>query len=88
MLVVECTTPVLTPLMKKDTKFKGWMNMSTIVLHSLTEDYIKSYHIRLKAKRKGQLTLHGKPSLQEDKKSASHLSCVTSRKNPVQSCYI
>lgn len=74
---------------KKDIEFKGWMKMSTLVLHSLTEDYIKSvpYQIKNKAVKDSYTSwvINCKKTKKTGKPFKLHYK---SRKNPVQSCYI
>jgi len=72
---------------EKDIEFKGWMNMSTLVLHSLTEDYIKSVPYQIKSKAVKDAYTARRTNCK--KKSGKPFKLrYKSRKNPVQSCYI
>ena len=74
---------------EKDIEFKGWMNMSTLVLHSLTEDYIKSVPFQIKKIAVKDSYTSWSTNCKKTKKSGKHFKLsYKSRKNPVQSCYI
>ena len=74
---------------EKDIVFKGWMNMSTLVLHSLTEDYIKSVPYQIRSKAVKDSYTARMTNCKKTKKSGIPFKLhYKSRKNPVQSCYI
>ena len=74
---------------KKDIKFKGWMNMSTLVLHSLTEDYMKSVPYQIKSKAVRDSYTSWMTNCKKTNKTGKPFKLrYKSRKNPVQSCYI
>ena len=74
---------------EKDIEFKGWMHMSTLVLHSLTEDYIKAVPFQIKKIAvKGSYT-SWMTNCKKTKKTGKPFKLrYKSRKNPIQSCYI
>ena len=73
---------------EKDIEFKGWMKMSTIVLHSLTEDYIKSVPYQIKSKVVKDAYTSWQTNCKKKKSGKPFKLRYKSRKNPVQSCYI
>ena len=74
---------------EKDIEFKGWMNMSTLVLHSLTEGYIKSVPYQIKNKAVKDSYTSWMTNCKRTKKSGKPFELrYKSRKNPIQSCYI
>ena len=74
---------------EKDIVFKGWMKMSTLVLHSLTEDYIKSVPCQIKNMAVKDAYTSRMTNCKKTKKSGKQFKLrYKSRKNPVQSCYI
>ena len=74
---------------EKDIEFKGWMKMSTLVLHSLTEDYIKSVPYQIKNIAVKDSYTSWRTNCKKTKKSGKPFKLrYKSRKNPVQSCYI
>ena len=74
---------------EKDIVFKGWMKMSTLVLHSLTEDYIKSVPYQIKNKAVKDSYTSWQTNCKKTKKTGKSFKLrYKSRKNPVQSCYI
>ena len=74
---------------EKDIVFKGWMKMSTLVLHSLTEDYIKSVPCQIKNMAVKDAYTSRMTNCKKTKKSGKPFKLrYMSRKNPVQSCYI
>ena len=74
---------------EKDINVKGWMNMSTIVLDELTEDYIKSVPYQIKSKAVKDSYISWRTNCKKTKKSGKQFKLrYKSRKNPVQSCYI
>ena len=74
---------------EKDIVFKGWMKMSTLVLHSLTEDYIKSVPCQIKNMAVKDAYTSRMTNCKKTKKSGKPFKLrYKSRKNPVQSCYI
>ena len=74
---------------EKDIEFKGWMKMSTLVLHSLTEDYIKSVPFQIKSKAVKDSYTSWMTNYKKTKKTGKPFKLrYKSRKNPVQSCYI
>ena len=74
---------------EKDIEVKGWMNMSTLVLHSLTEDYIKAVPFQIKKIAVKDSYTSWMTNCKKTKKSGKPFKLhYKSRKNPVQSCYI
>ena len=74
---------------EKDIKVKGWMKMSTLVLHSLTENYIKSVPYQIKNIAVKDSYTSWMINCKKTKKSGKPFNLhYKSRKNPVQSCYI
>ena len=74
---------------EKDIPFKGWMNMSTLVLHSLTEDYVKSVPFQIKKIAVKDSYTSWSTNCKKTKKTGKPFKLrYKSRKNPVQSCYI
>ena len=74
---------------EKDIEFKGWMKMSTLVLHSLTEGYIKSVPYQIKNKAVKDSYTSWMTNCKRTKKSGKPFELrYKSRKNPIQSCYI
>ena len=74
---------------EKDIVFKGWMNMSTVVLAELTEDYIKSVPYQIKKIAVKDSYTARQTNCNKTKKSGKPFKLrYKSRKNPVQSCYI
>ena len=74
---------------EKDIEFKGWMKMSTLVLHSLTEGYIKSVPYQIKNKAVKDSYTSRMTNCKRTKKSGKPFKLrYKSRKNPIQSCYI
>jgi len=74
---------------EKDIKFKGWMNMSTIVLDELTEDYIKSVPYQIKSKAVKDSYTSWITNCKKTKRTGKIFKLhYKSRKNSVQSCYI
>ena len=74
---------------EKDINVKGWMNMSTIVLDELTEDYIKSVPYQIKSKAVKDSYISWRTNCKKTKKSGKQFKLrYKSRKNPIQSCYI
>ena len=74
---------------KKDIEFKGWMKMSTLVLHSLTENYIKSVPYQIKNIAVKDSYTSWMTNCKKTKKTGKPFKLrYKSRKNPIQSCYI
>lgn len=74
---------------EKDIEFKGWLKMSTLVLHSLTEGYIKSVPYQIKNKAVKDSYTSWMTNCKRTKKSGKPFELrYKSRKNPIQSCYI
>ena len=74
---------------EKDIIFKGWMNMSTIVLAELTEDYIKAVPYQIKKIAVKDSYTARQTNCKKTKKTGKPFKLhYKSRKNPVQSCYI
>lgn len=74
---------------EKDIEFKGWMKMSTLVLHSLTEDYMKSVPYQIKNKAVKDSYTSWMSNCKKTKKTGKPFKLrYKSRKNPIQSCYI
>ena len=74
---------------EKDIEFKGWMKMSTLVLHSLTEDYMKVVPYQIKNKAVKDSYTSWRTNCKKTKKNRKQFKLhYKSRKNPVQSCYI
>ena len=74
---------------EKDITVKGWMKMSTLVLHSLTENYIKSVPYQIKNIAVKDSYTSWMTNCKKTKKSGKPFNLhYKSRKNPVQSCYI
>ena len=74
---------------EKDIEFKGWMKMSTLVLHSLTEDYIKTVPYQIKNMAVKDSYTARQTNCKKTKKTGKPFKLrYKSRKNPVQSCYI
>ena len=74
---------------KKDIKVNGWMKMSTLVLHSLTEEYIKIVPCQIKNMAVKDSYTSWMTNCKKTKKSGKPFKLsYKSRKNPVQSCYI
>ena len=74
---------------KKDIEFKGWMKMSTLVLHSFTESYIKSVPYQVKNMSVKDAYTSWQANCKKTKKTGKPFKLrYKSRKNPVQSCYI
>ena len=74
---------------EKDIDFKGWMNMSTLVLHSLIEDYMKVVPYQIKNMTVKESYTSWRTNCKKTKKSGKQFKLhYKSRKNPVQSCYI
>ena len=74
---------------EKDIEFKGWMKMSTLVLHSLIEDYIKYVPYQIKSKAVKDSYTSWRTNCKKTKKTCKPFKLrYKSRKNPVQSCYI
>ncbi len=74
---------------EKDIEFKGWMKMSTLVLHSLTEDYMKTVPYQIKNKAVKDSYNSWMTNCKKTKKTGKPFKLrYKSRKNPVQSCYI
>ena len=67
----------------------GWMKMSTLVLHSLTEEYIKIVPCQIKNMAVKDSYTSWMTNCKKTKKSGKPFKLsYKSRKNPVQSCYI
>ena len=76
-------------LNKKDIEIKGWMKMSTLVLHSLTEDYIKSVPCQIKNMAVKESYTSWRTNCKKTKKTSKQFKLrYKSRKSPIQSCYI
>ena len=74
---------------EKDIVFKGWMNMSTLVLRSFTEDYIKTVPCQIKNMAVKDSYTSWSINCKKTKKTGKPFKLrYKSRKNPVQSCYI
>ena len=74
---------------KKDIDFKGWMQMSTIVLAELTEDYIKAVPYQIKKIAVKDAYTSRMTNCKETKKTGKAFKLrYKTRKNPFQSCYI
>ena len=74
---------------EKDIEFKGWMHMSTLVLHSLTEDYIKAVPFQIKKIAVKDSYTSWRTNCKKTKKTGKPFKLrYKSRKNPIQSCYI
>ena len=74
---------------EKDIIFKGWMNMSTIVLAELTEDYIKAVPYQIKKIAVKDAYTSRMTNCKETKKTGKAFKLhYKTRKNPLQSCYI
>ena len=74
---------------EKDIEFNGWMKMSTLVLHSLTEDYMKSVPYQIKSKAVRDSYTSWMTNCKKTNKTGKPFKLrYKSRKNPVQSCYI
>ena len=74
---------------EKNIVFKGWMQMSTVVLAELTEDYIKSVPYQIKKIAVKDSYTARKTNCKKTKQSGKPFKLrYKSRKNPVQSCYI
>ena len=74
---------------EKDIEFKGWMKMSTLVLHSLTEDYMKVVPYQIKNMAVKDSYTARQTNCKKTKKTGKPFKLrYKSRKNPVQSCYI
>ena len=74
---------------EKNIVFKGWMQMSTVVLAELTEDYIKSVPYQIKKIAVKDSYTARKTNSKKTKQSGKPFKLrYKSRKNPVQSCYI
>lgn len=74
---------------EKDIEFKGWMHMSTLVLHSLTEDYIKAVPFQIKKIAVKDSYTSWMTNCKKTKKTGKPFKLrYKSRKNPIQSCYI
>ena len=74
---------------EKDIIFKGWMNMSTIVLAELTEDYIKAVPYQIKKIAVKDAYTSRMTNCKETKKTGKAFKLrYKTRKNPIQSCYI
>lgn len=74
---------------EKDIVFKGWMKMSTLVLHSLTEDYMKLVPYQIKNMAVKDSYTARQTNCKKTKKTGKPFKLrYKSRKNPVQSCYI
>ena len=74
---------------KKDIEFKGWMKMSTFVLHSLTESYIKTVPCQIKNMAVKESYTSWITNCKKTKKTGKPFKLrYKSRKNPIQSCYI
>ena len=74
---------------EKDVEFKGWMTMSTLVLHSLTESYIKTVPCQIKNMAVKESYTSWRTNCKKTKKSGKQFKLrYKSRKNPIQSCYI
>ena len=73
----------------KDIEFKGWMHMSTLVLHSLTEDYIKAVPFQIKKIAVKDSYTSWRTNCKKAKQTGKPFKLrYKSRKNPTQSCYI
>lgn len=73
----------------KDIEFKGWMKMSTLVLHSLTEDYMMSVPYQIKNMSVKDSYTSWRTNCKKTKKTGKPFKLrYKSRKNPVQSCFI
>ena len=74
---------------KKDIEFKGWMKMSTLVLHSLTEDYMKAVPYQIKNMAVKDSYTARQTNCKKTKKTGKPFNLrYKSRKDPIQSCYI
>ena len=74
---------------KKDIEFKGWMKMSTLVLHSFTESYIKTVPCQIKNMAVKDSYISWMTNCKKTKKTGKQFKLrYKSRKNPIQSCYI
>ena len=74
---------------EKNIVFNGWMQMSTVVLAELTEDYIKSVPYQIKKIAVKDSYTARKTNCKKTKQSGKPFKLrYKSRKNPVQSCYI
>ncbi len=74
---------------EKDIEFNGWMNMSTVVLAELTEDYIKSVPYQIKKIAVKDSYIARQTNCKKTNKTGKPFKLrYKSRKNPVQSCYI
>ena len=74
---------------EKNIEFKGWMKMSTLVLHSLTESYIKTVPCQIKNMAVKDSYTAWRTNCKKTKKTGKQFKLrYKRRKNPVQSCYI
>ena len=74
---------------EKDIVFKGWMKLSTLVLHSLTEDYMKLVPYQIKNMAVKDSYTARQTNCKKTKRTGKPFKLrYKSRKNPVQSCYI
>ena len=74
---------------EKNIVFKGWMQMSKLVLHSFTEDYIKSVPCQIKNMAVKDSYTSWMTNCKKTKQTGKPFKLrYKSRKNPVQSCYI
>ncbi len=74
---------------EKDIEVKEWMNMSTLVLHSLTEDYIKAVPFQIKKIAVKDSYTSWRTNCIKAKQTGKPFKLrYKSRKNPTQSCYI
>ena len=74
---------------EKDIEFKGWMKMSTLVLHSFTEEYFKTVPYQIKNKAVKDSYTSWRTNCRKAKQTGKPFKLrYKSRKNPIQSCYI